>query len=43
MSGRCGIKVIKEGQMIKHSRWKECEGVGVKRKNRKMTELFQKQ
>ena len=27
--------------MIKHSRWKGCEGVGVKIKNRKMTELPQ--
>ena len=28
--------------MIKHSRWKGCEGVGVKRKNREMMELSQK-
>ena len=27
--------------MIKHSRWKGCEGVGVKNKNRKMMELSQ--
>ena len=27
--------------MIKHSRWKGCEGVGGKRKNRKMMELSQ--
>ena len=25
--------------MIKHSRWKGCEGVGVKKKSRKMMEL----
>ena len=30
MRGRCGIKIKKGGQMIKYSRWKECEGVGVK-------------
>ena len=32
MRGRCGIKCDKGGQMIKHSRWKGCEGVVVKRK-----------
>ena len=41
MRGRCGIKVNKGGQMIKHSRWKGCEGVGVKIKNRKRMELAQ--
>ena len=41
MRGRCGIKVIKGGQMIKHSRWKGCEGDGRKIKNRKMMELSQ--
>ena len=30
MRGRCGIKVSKGGQMIKHSRWKGTDGVGVK-------------
>ena len=30
MRGRCGIKCNKRGQMIKNSRWKGCEGVGVK-------------
>ena len=43
MRGRCGLKVKKGGQMIKYSRWKGCEGVGVKIKNRKMMELSQKQ
>ena len=32
MRGRCGIKFKKGGQMIKYSRWKGCERVGVKRK-----------
>ena len=41
MRGRCGIKCKKGGQMIKHSRWKGCEGVGVKNKNRKMMEWSQ--
>ena len=27
--------------MMKHSRWKGCEGVGVKKKNREMMELSQ--
>ena len=27
MRGICGMKLKKGGQMIKHSRWKECEGV----------------
>ena len=41
MRGRCGIKCKKGGQMIKYSRWKGCEGVGVKRKNRKMMKWSQ--
>ena len=32
MRVKCGIKFKKGGQMIKYSRWKECEGVGVKKK-----------
>ena len=30
MRGRRGNKFKKGGQMIKYSRWKGCEGVGVK-------------
>ena len=30
MRERCGIKCNKGGQMIKYSRWKECEGVIIK-------------
>ena len=32
MKGRCGIKINKGRQMIKQSRWKGWEIVGVKRK-----------
>ena len=38
---RGGIKKSKGGQMIKNSRWKGCEGVGMKIKNRKIMELSQ--
>ena len=41
MRERCGIKRKKGGQMIKHSRWKGCEGVEGKIENRKMMELSQ--
>ena len=41
MRGRCVIKVKKGGQMIKYSRWKGCEGVREKIKNRKMMEWSQ--
>ena len=41
MRGRCEIKFKKGGQMIKYSRWKGCEGVEVKIKNRKMMEWSQ--
>ena len=40
--GRCVIKRSKRGQMIKHTRWKGCEGVGVEKKG-KMMELSQKE
>ena len=42
MRGRCKTKWSEGGQMIKHSRWKGCERVGVESKNRKMMELSQK-
>ena len=41
MRGRRGIKCSKGGQMIKYSRWKGCEGVGVKIKTGKMMEWSQ--
>ena len=41
MRGRCGIKVKNGGQTIKYSRWKGCEGVGVKPKTGKMMEWSQ--
>ena len=41
MRGKDGIKIKKGGQMIKYSRWKGCEGVGVKIKHRKMMEWSQ--
>ena len=36
MRGRCWIKINKGGQMIKYSRWKGCDEVGVKKKQRKV-------
>ena len=41
MRWKCGIKLEKREQMIKHSRWKGSDEVGVKTKNRKMMELSQ--
>ena len=41
MRVRCGIKIKEGSQMVKYSRWKGCEGVGVKIKSRKMMEWSQ--
>ena len=41
MRGRYGIKYSNGGKMIKYSRWKRCEGVGVKKKKRKMMKWSQ--
>ena len=41
--GRCEIKCKKGGQVIKYSRWKGCEGVGVKIKTRRDDGLASKQ
>ena len=43
MRGRCGIKVKKGGQMIKCSRWKGSEGVGVKKKKQEDDGMVSKQ
>ena len=41
MRGRCGLKIKKGGQMIKHSRWKGCKRVVAKVERGKIVELSQ--
>ena len=43
MREMCEIKCKKGGQMIKHSRWKGCEGVGLKIKKQEDDGIVSKQ